>query len=69
MTALIITSIILFLATLVFVFKYFKLRKGLNQYKKIGTGRFGFYDTTNFSNSAKVYVNEIDRYTNGYSKI
>lgn len=64
---LIITSFLAF----VFLYKYIRLKKGLEQYKKIGTGRYGFYkfEKYGYPRKANVYVKEIDRYTNGYSKV
>jgi len=53
-------------------YKYVNLRKGLKQYENIGTGRIGFYIYNSGGYgyySAYVYVNEIDRYSDGYSKI
>jgi hypothetical protein len=54
-----------------FIYKYLKLKKGLKSYEKIGTGRCGFYKYTGGYSvyNAYVYVIEIDRYTDGYSKI
>ena len=69
-----ITLILLFallLCNVVFIYKYLKLKKGLKAYEKIGTNRIGFYKYINFypNYNAYIYVNEIDRYTDGYSKI
>ena len=55
----------LFVLSLFFSIKYFLLRKGLKKYENIGTGRFGFYKKFDYY----VYIKEIDRYTNGFSKI
>lgn len=67
-----ISCAILFLSNLFIFYKYKKLKNGLKEYLNIGTGRYGFYNyICNYSReySAIVYVKEIDRYTNGYSKI
>lgn len=45
--------------------KYFLLKNGLKKYENFGTGRKGFYKFRDIF----VYVYEIYRYTNGYSKI
>lgn len=76
MIQLIIISIIslALIISLVFVFnfykKYQKLKISIKEYEDIGTGRKGFYEygTTNLYHSI-VYVKELDRYTDGYSKI
>lgn len=54
-----------------FCYKYLTLKKSLKQYTCIGTGKFGFYKIKfNFSSyNSIVYIKEIDRFTNGYSKI
>ena len=57
-----------FISNAFFVFKYIRLRKGINEYKEIGTGRLGFYMNCR-SYRAIVYVKELDRFSNGYSSI
>ena len=67
-----ITSLALLLIfQFVIFFKYIKLKSSLKSYEEIGTGRYGFYKYMgNYSSyNAYVYVKEIDRYTDGYSKI
>jgi len=62
---------VLILCNAFFILKYLKLKKAIRSYERIGTGRYGFYKYigTYSHYSAYVYVNEIDRYTDGYSKI
>jgi lipopolysaccharide export LptBFGC system permease protein LptF len=55
----------LFASSIFFNIKYFILRKGLKKYESIGTGKIGFYKIYDYY----VYIKEIDRYTNGYSRI
>ena len=62
-------SILLIFSNIFFVYKYIKLKKGIVEYKDIGTGRLGFYQFNYSSYVAYVYVNEIDRYSDGYSSI
>lgn len=66
---IIIIAISLIINLILFV-KYRKLKKSIQEYKSIGTGRYGFYNF-HYSSlySALVYVKELDRYTNGFSKI
>lgn len=50
--------------------KYKRLKKEIKNFEEIGTGRSGFYyNNKGGSYAAIVYVNELDRYTTGYSKI
>lgn len=63
---IIILGILLISSNLYFGVKYFKLRKGLKSYEAICTRRYGFYK---YSDRAYVYISELDRYQNGYSKI
>jgi len=65
MITFLIISIILFFGCIFFVVKYFLLRKGLKKYESVGTGRVGFHKDY----TTMIYIKEIDRYTNGYSKI
>lgn len=68
---IIIIAISLIINLILFV-KYRKLKKSIQEYKSIGTGRYGFYNYNfHYSSlySALVYVKELDRYTNGFSKI
>lgn len=62
---------ILLLAGNVFLgYKYFRFKQAIKSYNEIGTGRIGFYvynPTGNYS--AIVFVKELDRYTDGYSKL
>lgn len=71
MIGLIITIIIFCSTTAFFMFKYFRLKNEVDSYKEIGTGRVGFYKYISGGGSyrAYVYIKELDRYTNGYSKI
>lgn len=72
MIAFIIISVCLFVATLLFLlflYKYLRLRKEIINFKNIGTGRYGVYVEKGYLCSAYVFIKEIDRYTNGYSKI
>lgn len=60
------------ISTLIMTYKYIKLKSGIKQYDSIGTGKVGFYVYTHSNYSyynAYVYVKELDRYTDGYSKI
>jgi hypothetical protein len=67
---LIILAVIGGVLTFIYYQKYSKLKKGLKFYEDIGTDRFGFYKIDSGKNySSYVYIKEIDRYTNGYSKI
>jgi len=66
--------ILLLIASNVYYFlKYRKLRNRISEYDDIGTGRYGFYKykSNNYTNNRMVYVyvKELDRYTDGYSKI
>lgn len=67
----IILILLLFICSIYFCYKYFTLKNGLKQYIDIGTGRYGFYrNNTNYkAYNSIVYIKEIDRFTNGYSKI
>lgn len=66
---IIIIAISLIINLILFV-KYRKLKKSIQEYKSIGTGRYGFYNFQYVNlYSALVYVKELDRYTNGFSKI
>jgi hypothetical protein len=60
--------LVLLVCNIFLFYLFFKLRKDIKKYEDIGTGRYGFYK---FGNSYKsyVYVKELDRFTNGYSKI
>lgn len=63
---------LVFLAgTIFFGYKYLTIKKLVKEYQEIGTGRYGFYNFNSFSSSyrAIVYVDELDRYTDGYSRI
>lgn len=63
---------ILFLCNILFIYKYLQLKKGIKSYNRIGTGRYGFYKYTDGRYSfynAYVYVYEMDRYTDGFSRI
>lgn len=64
-----ITLAALFSVTLFMTYKYIKLKAGIKKYDEIGTGRYGFYKYIYSSYHAIVYVDEIDRYKDGYSKI
>ena len=66
---LIILTVISGLFTVIYYQKYSKLKKGLKSYEAIGTERFGFYKVDCGNYSSYVYIKEIDRYTDGYSKI
>lgn len=72
MVFLIIISLVFLITTCFFLYKYIRLKKMVKSYNNIGTGRYGFYkyNNNNYSSyKAIVYVDEIDRYTDGYSKI
>lgn len=60
---------VLFFIALFMSYKYFKLKHYIKEYDSIGTGRYGFYNYCSGSYKAIVYVDEIDRYKDGYSKI
>ena len=62
---------ILILCNVFFILKCLKLKNAIKSYEKIWTGRYGFYKYTGSCSyhNAYVYVDEIDRYTDGYSKI
>lgn len=64
--------ILLIISTLFFT-KFRKLKKYIKSYEEIGTGRVGFYmdcKSGYYSNyKSIVYIKELDRYNNGYSKI
>jgi len=67
---LIATSTLLLITTSIYFFKYIKIKKNVKEYEEIGTGRYGFYDSNkNCYDSAIVYVKELDRYTDGFSRI
>lgn len=70
MTIIVLFALLIF-CNAFFIYKYLKLKEGLKSYEKIGTGRCGFYKYIGAYNyyNAYVYVIEIDRYTDGYSKI
>jgi hypothetical protein len=61
-----ILGIALILSNLYFIYKYTILQKQVLSYEKIGTGRYGFYKV---DSRAIIYVVELDRYKDGYSKI
>lgn len=61
--------LLLFGSTSIMTYKYIKLKKWTKTYDEIGTGRHGFYMYNKGSYNAIVYVNEIDRFKDGYSKI
>lgn len=65
------TTLLFTSAFIIYLFKYRKLKKQVKEYEDIGTGRCGFYLNQNNSLLYRtiVYVKEIDRYTDGYSKI
>ena len=65
----IISLSLLFFISLFVNYKYFKLKSSIKEYNSIGTGRYGFYNYASGSYIAIVYVDEIDRYKDGYSKI
>ena len=77
MIQIIIISIISIslIISLIFVFKFYKkyqnLKTNIKEYEDIGTGRRGFYHYGTPVNSyySIVYVKEVDRYTDGFSKI
>lgn len=50
------------------IYLFIKIRTFLRKYEDIGTGRYGFY-INGKSYKAFVYVKEIDRFSNGFSKI
>lgn len=63
---------ILVISNIIFIFKYLKIKKLTQSYHKIGTGRYGFYFNKHYVNNDKnsyVFVDEIDRYNNGYSEV
>ena len=63
---------ILFISNLIFIIKYFKIKKEIKKYFEIGTGRNGFYLHKHWGYVEKnsyVFIKEIDRYSNGYSEI
>jgi len=66
---LIIIIAIFLIINLILFIKYRKLKKSIQEYKSIGTGRYGFYNFKKDWYTAIVYVNEIDRYTNGFCVI
>lgn len=61
--------LLLFGSTSIMTYKYIKLKNWVKSYEEIGTGKHGFYMYNKGSYSAIVYVNEIDRFKDGYSKI
>lgn len=67
---MILISIALFALFVIILLKYIFLKKDVNKLYEIGTGRKGYY-YYNYGFSCKfiIYINELDRYTNGYSKI
>ena len=68
----IIAALMFLGGTIFFGYKYLTIRKLVKEYEEIGTGRYGFYNYNYSSGScykAIVYVDELDRYTDGYSKI
>ena len=69
---LITLGVIISPIAVIFSIKYFIIKKLIKEYEEIGTGRYGFYNYSYSSGScykAIVYVDELDRYTDGYSKI
>lgn len=67
-----IILLLLFFSNLFMYNKYNKLKAEINSYNNIGTGRYGFYNniiTTYSDYNAIIYVIELDRYLDGYSKI
>ena len=65
----IISLSVLFFISVFMSYKYSKLKSGIKEYDSIGTGRYGFYNYAVGSYMAIVYIDEIDRYKDGYSKI
>jgi len=63
---------LLVICNIIFIYRFIKLKKGLKKYQQIGTGRFGFYKYSHSSYlqyNSYIYVNEIDRYSGGFSKV
>jgi len=69
MLVAILISVLFLGGTIFFGYKYMTLKKLTKEFQEIGTGRYGFYEMRVGSYDAYVYVNEIDRYTDGHSKI
>jgi hypothetical protein len=71
MISSVIFSICLFLSNLFIYSKYKKLKTKIKDFCNIGTGRCGFYESiANYSSyNSIVYIKELDRYTDGHSKI
>lgn len=69
--AFLLALTIVFLGVSIFyIKKYNKLKKSINKYEEIGTNRSGFYINNKGGNyAAIVYIDELDRYTTGYSKV
>jgi len=69
--AFLLALTIVFLGVSIFyIKKYNKLKKSINKYEEIGTNRSGFYINNKGGNDAAiVYIDELDRYTTGYSKV
>lgn len=66
-----VVALVFLAGTIFFSYKYLTIKKLVKEYEEIGTGRYGFYNFGSSSSSyrAIVYVDELDRYTDGYSKI
>ena len=69
MVALILITILLLGSTIFLGYKYLTIKKVVKEFQQIGTGRYGFYEKRGTSYNAYVYVDEIDRYSDGHSKI
>lgn len=69
--AFLLALVIVFFGVSIFYYKKVnKLKKEIQNFEEIGTDRLGFYINNKGGNySAIVYVDELDRYTTGYSKI
>lgn len=65
MIIIILLCIILFIINVFLCYKYFIIKKAVKSYEDIGTGKYGYYKTP----KVIVYIKELDRYLNGYSKI
>lgn len=67
---LIVSLIIFFVVTMILFFKYKNLKKQVKNLYDVGTGRKGFYYYNyGFSYKCIIYIKELDRYDNGFSKI
>lgn len=67
---MILILITLSVASVILLLKYINLKKEVKKLYDLGTGRKGFYNYSHgFSYKCIIYINELDRYNNGYSKI